>query len=574
MSLPLLNEITIVLISGLIGGIISKKLKLPVIAGYLVTGTILGAFLRGRVELHDIVPLLADMGIALLLFSVGLEFSLDRLSKTTKPALMGALAQVFLTTLIAFWFFYALFHLNVLNAFILAFAVSLSSTSVVLKLLNESKDIKTLHGEVMVSWLIVQDFLTIPVIMLLPLISKGGSNFLPDFLFFVVKVAIVFYLVLILGKRFIPKFFEKLAKLSSKELMLIASFALSLLMGVLTDKYLGSFALGAFLGGFILSSSSLRFEIDSDVRPLRDIFATIFFVSIGFLLDPVFVFQNIITILLLTIFVIILKFVVVYIICSYLSFHSRISFLVSVGLIEIGEFAFVLGRLASAQNIIDAKTYQLIVSATVISLIFTSYFILEGKRLYKNVRRFVRGRSRFIYNFVFTKLDRAYVHIPEGVESYKDHVVLVGYGRVGKIIARVLELSKIKFIVIDNDFKVLEPFFNTEKPFVYGDPIDEDILEIANVKEARLLVIAIPDIHTIEHVTRKARDLNNSIHIIGRSSSTEETKYLNTIKIKDVIEPEFEAAISVSEAIMEDLLGDEKKSRRVISEITKEHLNV
>lgn len=573
MYLPLIFELTIILTSAFFGGIISKKLKFPVVAGYLVVGIFVAALFQDKVKGSQTIPVLANIGIALLLFSNGLEFSLDRLSKATKNATFGAVVQVLLITLLGFLVFPKILGLNIPNSLILAFGISLSSTSIVLKILEDTKETRTIHGEIMIGWLIAQDLFTIPMIVLIPVFAKANGNIALDFGLAILKMLVVGYLILLLGKKFVPFVFEKVAKLSSKELMLVGSFALSLGLGLLTQRYLSSFALGAFLGGIVLSSSYVRFEINSEVRPLRDLFSAIFFVSIGFLLNPSYLLANFLQIILLVLFVLVLKFIVIFLIVSYLGFHTRISFLVALGLLEVGEFAFVLARTGVDQHVLTENTYQLIVSTTIVSLLLASYFMSIAKKLYKVFKSYIKSHSKILYNAIFVKFDKSIVSFPGEVSTISNHVILIGFGRVGKIIAKALSISKVPFIIIDYDFKKLEELVNTSQPFVYGDPVDDDILENANIEQAKLLVVAIPDIYASEHIIKHAKHLNGSVKIIGRVGSDEEARLLNRLGVKELIEPEFEASMTISEIILDDLIGDSKKGRKVLSEIVKEHLN-
>ncbi|OGC49792.1 hypothetical protein A2716_00305 [candidate division WWE3 bacterium RIFCSPHIGHO2_01_FULL_40_23] len=571
MYLPLITELTIILVAALVGGIISRKLKLPVVAGYLVIGVVVSAIFQERIRSNQTIPVLANIGVALLLFSAGLEFSLDRLSKTAKNATIGASVQVFLTALISFFVFSRFLNLGITDSLILSFGISLSSTSIVLKLLNDAKETRTLHGELMIGWLIAQDLLTIPMFILIPIFANGKGNLTITASTALLKIGVIGYLILLLGRKFIPFFFERLARLSSKELMMVGGFALSLIFGILTESYFQSFAIGAFLAGVVLSASYVRFEIGSDMRPLRDIFSAVFFVTIGFLISPSFIVSHAAQIVFLTVFVLILKFLVIFLIVSYLGFHTRISFLASLGLLEVGEFAFVLARSGISHGVISENTYQLIVSTTVISLLLTSYFMSSSKKFYKVVKEGIRNRSRVAYDAIFTRFDKSVVSFPGAETELKHHVVLVGFGRVGKMIAKVLELSKVNFVVIDYDFSVLDPLLETKQPFVYGDPVDEDILETANLSEARLLVVAIPDVYSSEYIIRKAKKISSSVKIIGRAENSQDAKVLNSLGVKDVIEPEFEASLSMSEIVLEELMGDAKKGRKVLSEIAKAH---
>ncbi len=574
MYLPLITELTIIFTLGLFGGILSKRFKMPVVAGYLVLGALASIVFQGRIKSNQAVLILADLGIALLLFSNGLEFSLERLSKATHIAMLGALVQVLATSLFGFLIFPKLLNISFPNALILAFGISLSSTSVVLKILNDKNEARTLHGELMIGWLIAQDLLVVPMILFIPIIAKANGNLIPDLIYALLKAILIGYLILLLGKKFIPYIFQKLARLSSKELMLVASFALSLLLGSLTQKYLGSFALGAFLGGVVLSSSYLKFEVKEEIRPFRDLFSVIFFVTIGFLLNPAYLIHNPLKVAGLTLLVLGIKFIVIFFLVSYLGFHTKVAFIVSLSLLEVGEFAFVLARLSFLQGGISDETYQLIVSTTVISLLLTSYFMSNAKRFYKSAKDFFKVRSKLFYNLLFVGFDKNGTSSHNYVkENLKDHIILIGYGRVGKLISKVLDISKVSYVVVDYDFKTLEPLIGTDKVFVYGDPMDEDILEFLETKTAKLLVLAIPDLFSSEHIIRKTKNVNPSIKIIGRAHSHDDVKKLNMLGVKDVIEPEFEASLTISEKILEEILGEGRKTRKVISEIIKESQN-
>lgn len=571
MYLPLISELTLILVAGLIGGIVSQKLKLPVVTGYLVVGILIAAVFQDKIRANETIPILADIGIALLLFSVGLEFSIDKTSKISRPALLGAVVQVLVTTFLGFIIFPFFLHVDMVSSLLLAFGISLSSTSVVMKILADNNEVRTLHGEIMAGWLIAQDLFVIPVTVIIPVLARNQGNLLIGLGESLIKVVIVGYLMLLLGRKFIPFVFEKIARLSSKELMLTSSFALSLFLSHLTQNFLGSFALGAFLGGFILSASSLKYDINVQVRSLRDILAAVFFVSIGFLLSPSYLLHSWWKVLLLTVIVLVIKFVVIFWIVRYLGFHSKIAFLVSMGLLEVGEFAFVLARIGYAQKIVNEDAYQLMVSTTIISLLLTSFFMTKSRHFYKISREFIKTKSKPLHDMIFNHHDKSMTDSSGDARILFDHVILIGYGRVGRIISKVLEISKIGVVIVDEDYKNLEPLLNTGSYFIYGDAEESEILERANLEKARLAVIAIPDIAASEHIIRIIKSINPKLKIIGRAHDVEDVKKLNGLGVKDIIEPEFEASVSMSEVILDELVGDTRKSRRVLSEILKEH---
>lgn len=551
MSVSVLFYLLILLFVAFIGGTLLKLAKQPPVVGYLLGGLAVGILIGGSIA-HETIEFLSELGVVLLLFTLGLEFSLQRVKRVARIAIVGGLVQICLTILVSTGLFIFL-KFGVYPSIFMAAAFSLSSTAVVVKILTDRGEIDSLPGEILVAWLIIQDLAVLPMILILPAIGQsfqaGGfstANFLQllQSIFYAVGVLGI---TLVAGKKIIPSLISHVALLNNRELLLVAVFGIAV-GGALFTQILGlSAALGAFLAGLLIAETSEQHAVFSEIRPLRDLFALLFFTTLGLVLPAGFVFSNFGTILLLTLVVISVKFVLVVVLTLYLGYHAKTSFVVGVGLIEVGEFAFILARVGLAQNVIDAQIYGLILSVALLSILIMPPLFLIAPQLYVNIRDISKRRFRPVYTKFFLRLEHQ--QIQEEL-PFTDHVVLCGYGRVGKYVGRALTMVKVPFVVVEYNQHKAKALRADGITVVYGDPADIDILDFAQVDKAKAVIIAIPDLHTEQQVVTNSLTLNKNVHIYCRTHHEENQRVLKALGVTTVIQPEFEAALSITDKIL------------------------
>lgn len=568
MTISLLFYLLVLVVISFGFGVICKLIKLPPLVGYLISGLILGSFFKNLIQQETIV-FLSELGVVLLLFTLGVEFSFAKLKSVAKTTIPGGLFQMILTTVV---FMPVLIFLDFspFEAFFAAAAFSLSSTAIVVKLLTDRGELETVTGEILVGWLILQDLAVLPLMLILSSLGKalsvsGGFDLFSVFVTIILAGSIV-TIALISGRQVIPWVMGKIASLNSRELLVIAIFAVAV-GGALGSTLLGlSPALGAFLAGMLISQTLVNHAVFSEIRPLRDIFSLLFFASLGLVLPSGFLLAHVVQILVLTLIVLIVKFTITFVLTVSLGHHTKTSFIVALGLTEVGEFAFILAAGGQKTGVITTNAYAYIVSVAILSmLVFPPLFEASG-RLYHFFHAFVRKHLHFLH-LNLARMSK----MPKEELSYRDHVVLCGYGRVGKYIGRAFDMAHIPYVVVEYNHHKARELKEKGVPVVYGDPADIDILDYAQVDRARAVVIAIPDLTTQKEVIVHSLTLNKNIEIYCRTHHEDEQKILKALGVTAVIQPEFEASLSITHKILRSFGQKAEDIAGKISRLKIEH---
>lgn len=557
-ELILAKSLVIVLVSAFIGGVIAKKLHFPLLVGYLLSGMFIGAFLKSYIDIKEAIKSIAEIGVVLLLFTLGLEFTLAKMKEFGEVIIFGSLVQVLLTIFISVIVF-PIIGIDFYSALFLGTVFSLSSTAVALKTLSDKGELETLHGELTSGWLFMQDLYTLPLIIILPtvgLMMKGETVGIGNLFIFLKSLSFAFFsffVVIYLGKTIVPKVIERIADLRSRELVLVASVSFCLLSAFLFQVLGLSYALGAFIAGILLSNSSAHHGIFAEVRPLKDLFSTVFFVSLGFILNVQFLASNWFTIFVLVILVILIKFTISVLLVFLLGYHTKTATLVGFSLISVGEFAFILALIGISASLITAETYMIILSVSFISLIISVPLLSKSENIYYKMKQFIGKIPKL--RSLLTRLDRTLLPLEN---SLSDHIVVLGHGRVGKYICKALAYSKIPYIVVDYNHKLVKLLRNQDVNVIYGDPAEIDVLEFARVREAKAAILAYSDRHTQETVVLNILSLNPKIKIICRTHFDEDHKKLKSLGVDSIVQPEFEAAVSMTERLLRFLYLNSK----------------
>lgn len=542
-------ELVFILVAALIGGFIAQKIRVPVVVGYLCSGVIFSWLLGSRINLVDINSI-ADLGVALLMFTLGLEFSYQKIIQSGKIIILGGVS-LFILMSTGLFLLLTLFGLDTYTALFLGLVTSLSSTAVAVKVLFETGELESLTGEIAVGILLVQDFISIPLFILLPLIgslwlSGGGGLWHILLLSRGLSISLVTLIVIfVIGRKTIPWILDQIANTRNRELLLTAVVAICFLSAAIFAFFGLSFALGAFIAGVLLSSSSASHEIFAEVRPLRDVFSIVFFVSLGFLLPMDFLVQNLGVIVIITSIIVILKFLITLVWVLFFGYHSKTAFGVAAAMISVGEFAFILGRVGLEGHLISQWSYTMLLSIALISLVVSSPILTNAGFIYRNIRAF------FVHYLPKTQsFWDVYDKGRENVRVYKDHAIVLGHGRVGRYISHALSQSSIPYVVIDYNNHLVNHLRKRGVDVVYGDPVEIDILRSAGIGSAKVLIVAIPDIHTAEIIIANSKNLNPNIKIISRIHHEGDIARLKDLGVTFIIQPEFEAAISMTQKIL------------------------
>ena len=554
----------LILAVAFLGGFGAKKIKQPAVVGYLSVGILLSFVTSRFLPIKDALSFFSEIGIAFLMFTLGLELSWDYLRRVKAIALWGGIIQILLVIILSL-FLLPRFGFDFSTSVLMGCAFSLSSTAIVVKILSEKGEVETLPGEIMLGWLLVQDLAVLPMVAILPTLSLG-HNF-GALALSIIKAAAVLSAVWFLGRNLAPKFIAWVADFGSRELLLIAVVALCLLTAILTSALGLSLALGAFLAGLVISKSFDNHAIFSEIRPLRDLFSIVFFVSLGMFLNPYLLISKIGIILLISLGVILFKFLVVVFLVLYLGYHTKTALIVGLGLTQVGEFAFILSRIGLSAGLIDENSYSLILSVALVTILVTPWLMILAPKLYFLLQKATKPFPK-IHQKLFVTVDK--FSQPGGLEL-REHVVVCGHGRVGSWLARALQLLEVPYVVIDYNHQLITELKAKGVNALYGDPADMDVLDYAQVDKAKVVVVAIPDEATQEVVVANCQTLNPEVKIISRIHRKEALARLKTLGVASLIQPEFEAALSIIHRVLQFFGVDKEEIAGKIKRLKIEH---
>ena len=524
-------DIVIIVVAALIGALIAQKFKQPLILGYICAGIAVGPY-TGGVTVGDIheIELLAEIGVALLLFALGLEFSLGELKPVRNIALFGTPVQIILT--IAFGFFLGKYlGWPSAAALWLGALISLSSTMVTLKTLMGRGLLGTLSSRVMIGMLIVQDLAVIPMMIILPQLSNPAAG-LPLLVLAIIKSVVFLVLMLYLGRKLLPWMLSHVAQWNSRELFILTITAMGLGIGYATYLFGLSFAFGAFVAGMVLSESDYGHQALSDIVPLRDIFGLLFFTSVGMLLDPAFLLANWHKIFSLVLVVAVVKGAIFFILARLFGYINIIPLAVGFGLFQVGEFAFVLARVGLETQAIDQTMYSLVLAVSVLSMVITPFASALVTPLYKLKKRLFKDEPLQMENIPHLGL--------------KDHVVIAGGGRVGQHIAQVLTQLSVPFVIIELNHQRMLECKEAKFPVIYGDMSQATVIEVSKIQAARLLLITTPSVIISQSIVKQAHLIKPGLHIVARAEGVEQTRKLYESGVYMAVLPEMEAGLEIA----------------------------
>lgn len=550
------SDIVVLVVAGLIGGLVAHRLGQPLLLGYILAGILLGPHvgLAPVSDVHDI-ELLAEIGVALLLFALGLEFSLRELGPVRAVALLGTPLQIGLTVAWGWLIGHALGKPWQTSLWLGA-VFSLSSTMVILKTLMAQGRMGTLSSRVMLGILIVQDLAVIPMMILLPLLDDPASG-LGAVGAAVAKASVFLAAMVLLGTRWIPRLLAVVARSGSRELFLLVITAAGLGIGYATSLFGLSFALGAFVAGLVISESDFAHQALSDIVPLRDVFGLLFFASVGMLLDPAYLLANAGTVALVVAAVGLGKFFIMGAVVRLFGYANVVPLAVGLGLFQVGEFSFVLARVGVSSGALDRDTYSLVLTTAIVSMLLTPLVAGLTDPIYRLRKRWLPGR----------RLQT--IHLP--TEPLADHVVIVGAGRVGSSVAEVLARLETPFVLVDLDTRRLEHARERGWPAIFGDGGTPEVLEAAGAARARLLIVTTPVAVVGRGVVDCARHMNPELHVVARAESLEQLRMLHERHVYEVVQPELEASLEITRQALLHLGIPAGDIQRFTDAVRREH---
>jgi monovalent cation:H+ antiporter-2, CPA2 family len=548
----LISTIAIGLTAAFIGGFVARRLGLPTIVGYIAAGVVIGPFTPGLVADPAVATELAEVGVILLMFGVGIQFSFRELLAVRWIAIPGALIQTVVATALGVWLGSAL-GWGMGGGLVLGLALSIASTVVLLRALADRNEEDTTQGHIAVGWLIVEDLLAVLVLVLLPALAPalggtagaGGAppNPAVEVALALGKAAVFAILMAVAGARIVPWLMLAVARQGSRELFSLAVLAIALGLAYVSSSVFGvSFALGAFLAGAVVGQSDMSHQAAADALPLRDAFAVLFFVSVGMLLDPTYLLANPLAVLAVLALVIGAKAITKFVIVAVAGYPPRVALTVGAGLAQIGEFSFIVGTMGRNLGLLPEDGYQLIVAGALLSITINPFLF----RLIPPLEHSLRD-TRVIRALMERRAGELARLPTEDQEGLRQHAIICGYGRVGRLIGPALERRGFRYVVITQQRDEVDRLRSQGVPAIYGDASNTDVLEMAAIHTARLVVVATSEPNETRLIVERVRERNDNVDIVVRTHNDIEAAQLRSIGAKvQVVHGERELAVQMA----------------------------
>src|SRR5881398_92544 len=538
MQYLLLRDLAIIFAGSLLVILVFHRLKLPALPGFIVAGVLLGPNALGLVSDVHQVESLAEVGVILLLFTIGIEFSLSRLREMGRQVVVGGGAQVGLTVVLTCGLAVAL-RLNWRVSLLLGFLVALSSTAIVLKGLADKGEIDAPHGRLATGVLIFQDLCVVPMMLVLPFLAGAadGEGGAAGLAWALAKAGLVVAGVLVLARTVVPRVLSEIVKTRSRELFLIAVILVGTLTALGTAAAGASLALGAFLAGLVISESDYGHQAMAELLPFRDVFISLFFVTVGMLVQVGFLRDHPVLALAGVAAIMGGKSVLAALGPAVLGYSGRVALLAGLAVSQIGEFSFVLARQGRGTGLLPEGLYQTFLAVAVLTMLVTPFALQSGPALLDGLERLI-PLDRLLPGF------RPQALTPVG-EPLTDHVIVAGYGLNGRNLAAALRSIRAPYLIVELNAQTVRQARARGEPAFYGDATREEILRGLGAERARMLVVAISDPAATRRMVRVARALNPRIHIIARTRYVVEMPELTRLGADVVIPEEFETSIEI-----------------------------
>ncbi len=535
-DLALLISIAAALLTAFVGGYLARKIGLPSLVGYLLAGMAIGPFTPGFVGEVEEISQLAELGVIFMMFGVGLHFSLSDLWAVRRVAVPGAVLQILMATGLGFaltqWWGW-----SISAGLVMGLAISIASTVVLLRSLVDNGLLNTEPGQVAVGWLVLEDLATVAILVLLPMLWGREDDPGQAVGLALVNTVLFVTIMLVAGAKLMPWLLTQIAHTRSRELFILAVVALALGTALGAAEWFGlSLALGAFLAGVVIGESNVSHQVGAEVLPFRDIFAVIFFVSVGMLVNPMMLIANAGQVIALTLLIVVGKSVGTLLLGLLLPASGRTMVVVAVGLSQIGEFSFIVGQAGMSLGVLTQNQYGLILASSLISIVLNPFLFRAIPSMEQIIKRMPLLRQLYERD----------LPLPAWNEHGKSgHVVVVGFGRVGEHIVHVLQHLEVPCLIVEQDPARVTMLQKNGCDALFGDASNSEILTHANLARAHALVITVPDDTAAELVVTAARDLAPHLPIIARATTTSGVRRLADHGARIVIHPELEGGLEL-----------------------------
>jgi CPA2 family monovalent cation:H+ antiporter-2 len=552
----LISTIAIGLTAAFIGGLIARRLRLPEIVGYIAAGVVIGPFTPGLIADTEIALELAELGVILLMFGVGIHFSIHDLMAVRSIAIPGAIAQTIVGTAFGIVLGSAL-GWGIGGGLVLGLALSIASTVVLLRTLGDRNELDSPQGKIAVGWLIVEDLLAVLVLVLLPTLAPllggtagsgadatgTGPGPVVEIAIALGKAAVFAVVMVVAGARLVPWLMLVVAREGSRELFTLAVLAIALGVAFVASSVFGvSFALGAFLAGVVVSESDMSHQAAADALPLRDAFAVLFFVSVGMLLDPAYLLANPLPILAVLALIIGGKAITKFVIVALAGYPPRIALTVAAGLAQIGEFSFIVGSMGLTLGLLPDDGFQLIVAGALLSITLNPFLFGIVAPLERRLRE-----NRLLAKIMDRRAGEL-ARLDDGARAtLRLHAVVCGYGRVGRLIGPALERRGFRYVVITQQRDEIDRLRANGVPAIFGDAANPDVLRMAHIETARLVIVATSDPSETRLIVERANSLHPGVDFVVRTHSDTEAARLRAVSPKiQAIHGERELAVQMA----------------------------
>lgn len=544
MEIPLLRDIVTIFGLSIAVILFCSRFKIPTLVGFLLTGLLSGPHGLKLIKDPEAVKVLAEMGVVLLLFTIGLEFSLKKLMRIKKWVFVGGGLQVLLT-IFAIAGLMSLAGFSETEAIFVGFLISSSSTAITLMLLQQKAILESPQGQASLAILIFQDIAVVPMMLMTPFLGGDKISFSLDLLINLMKGILVLSLSLYAAQKGIPKLLYQIARTNNSQLFILFVLCICFAVAYLTSSIGLSLALGAFLAGLIISESEYSHHAIRHILPFQQVFTSFFFVSIGMLLDLVYLKNHIPLTLFLTLIVILTKFIIASLVALLLRLPLRSSIIVGIALAQVGEFAFILALKGMDHQLIDMSSYQMFLAVSLLTMAASPFLLDWGLKKTPqlatlNLPRWLNPQPQFLDD------DKA--------DHLHDHVIICGFGVCGKNLAAAARHAKVPYAVIEMNADIVQMERKKGEPIFFGDAAQEAVLNHVGLQKARLMVIAINDPIATRYMVEVIRKLSPSIYIIARARYLKEIEHIFHLGANDVIAEEFETSIEIFVRVLKKYL--------------------
>lgn len=549
MHIPLLQDLVILLVFSIVVVFILNRLKTPSILGFLITGVFIGPHGLSLIKAVEEVEIISEIGVILLLFIIGLELSIKQLISIRRTVFVGGAFQVGVTVIVATLIYYS-FGYSLNESVFVGFLFSLSSTAIVLKVFKDRNELSTLHGKNVLAILIFQDLIVVPMMLVTPIIAGSSEDTTQGILSLTLKTTVVIVITIISARYLVPKLMHSIAKTESKELFLLTTFSICFAVAFLTSEAGLSLALGAFLAGLIISESEYSHQATSTILPFGELFTSLFFISVGMLLDLSFFINNLGVVFLLVVGVFIIKSIIAALAVTILKYPSKTIIITGVSLFQVGEFAFILSKVGLEYNLLSNYTNQLFLSVSVITMLLTPFIIILSEKIAFSVLN-LRGSQ--------TLVDSEEHEFLEEQQVYENHLVIIGYGINGSNLVKAAEYMKIPYVIIEHNPESIQSIKEKGFPLIIGDASKDFVLHSVNLNQARAVVVAISDPDATKVILSKIRQISQSLYTIIRTRYVKEIEELHAMGADEVIPEEYETSIQIFTRVMHNFLIPKKE---------------